>query len=401
MIDQLTPDERAALRARIVGGARDIKPAGAHRGAWIAGSVAALLVVALAGGVAATTTLSAPPIANTPSPSPTATVAPVPTPTASQTPTPTAPPARIVAQPASRFSFGCADVAPFVASFFGGEVPEIASTIPRLTGNAWLPGPMQYSFEQAGALYCEFGELNGRSAEVSIVPDAEGVVEHHRAVLGDTCSAEFPCELIEGAFLSVVGTSDGEVGRTPEDDALSAVAASQIGDLIRASPPSASRWVPPTGSRALPGECATVLPPERLGPIVGIPDLKSVEDGWGGWSVQAWMLDGYWDAPLCHYYPASATNDLDTESVRVTWLPGGEWAFDAAVTGQPISATGGRTTDAARLSEGPLGGGTVYYADVLVDGNWVRVALPWSMTEGDRPAAVKSIAELVFEGVYG
>ncbi len=191
---------------------------------------------------------------------------------------------------------------------------------------------MQYSFEQAGALYCEFGELNGRSAEVSIVPDAEGVVEHHRAVLGDTCSAEFPCELIEGAFLSVVGTSDGEVGRTPEDDALSAVAAPQIGDLIRASPPSASRWVPPTGSRALPGECATVLPPERLGPIVGIPDLKSVEDGWGGWSVQAWMLDGYWDAPLCHYYPASATNDLDTESVRVTWLPGGEWAFDAAVT---------------------------------------------------------------------
>lgn len=84
-----------------------------------------------------------------------------------------------------------------------------------------------------------------------------------------------------------------------------------------------------------------------------------------------------------------------------TLLPGGEWAFDAAVTGQSISTTGGRTTDAARLSEGPLGGGTVYYADVLVDGNWVRVALPWSMTEGDRPAAVKSIAELVFEGVYG
>lgn len=84
-----------------------------------------------------------------------------------------------------------------------------------------------------------------------------------------------------------------------------------------------------------------------------------------------------------------------------TLLPGGEWAFDAAVTGQSISTTGGRTTDAARLSEGPVGEGTVFYADVLVAGNWVRVALPSSMTEGDRPVAVAGIAEALFEGVCG
>ena len=69
MNDELTPSERAALRARIVGGAHDITPVGAHRNAWIAGSVAAALVVAIAGGVAVTSTLSAPEIATTPSPS--------------------------------------------------------------------------------------------------------------------------------------------------------------------------------------------------------------------------------------------------------------------------------------------------------------------------------------------
>lgn len=68
--DELTPDERAAMRVPIVGGARDIAPVGAHRNAWIAGSIAAVLVVAIAGGVVTTSTLSAPPIANTPTPGP-------------------------------------------------------------------------------------------------------------------------------------------------------------------------------------------------------------------------------------------------------------------------------------------------------------------------------------------
>ncbi|MDF2992036.1 MAG: hypothetical protein K0S37_2550 [Microbacterium sp.] len=84
MNDELTPDERAAMRSRIVGGARDIKPAGAHRNAWIAGSIAAVLVVAIAGGAVATSTLSAPQIANSPSPTVTATTEPTP----SGTPTP-------------------------------------------------------------------------------------------------------------------------------------------------------------------------------------------------------------------------------------------------------------------------------------------------------------------------
>ncbi len=110
MNDELTPSERAALRARIVGGAHDITPVGAHRNAWIAGSVAAALVVAIAGGVAVTSTLSAPEIATTPSPSPTATVAPVPTPTPTVAPTPTPAPTPLATAPVLAFGGDCSAV---------------------------------------------------------------------------------------------------------------------------------------------------------------------------------------------------------------------------------------------------------------------------------------------------
>ncbi|WP_295789314.1 hypothetical protein [uncultured Microbacterium sp.] len=115
MNDELTPSERADLRARIVGGAHDIKPVGAHRSAWVAGSLAAVLVVAIAGGVAVTSTLSAPPVATTPSPVATTTVSPQPVsnPTLSPTPMTSSTPSSI-------------PVAPTVA--FGGECSSVLST---------------------------------------------------------------------------------------------------------------------------------------------------------------------------------------------------------------------------------------------------------------------------------
>ncbi|MBT9606520.1 hypothetical protein [Microbacterium sp.] len=104
MSDELTPDERAALRARIVGGAGGITPAGAHRGAWIAGSIAAALVVAIAGGVFATSALTSPPVATTPSPSPTLSHEPT------REPTPTATPTSTPESPAVAFDGDCAKV---------------------------------------------------------------------------------------------------------------------------------------------------------------------------------------------------------------------------------------------------------------------------------------------------
>lgn len=111
MNDELTPDERAALRARIVGGARGITPVGAHRGAWIAGSIAAVLVVAIAGGVVATSTLSAPPqIATTPSPSATVTETATPTPTPSPTPSPSGTPTAVTSVGRAPFDGSCENV---------------------------------------------------------------------------------------------------------------------------------------------------------------------------------------------------------------------------------------------------------------------------------------------------
>jgi len=107
MNDELTPDERAAMRSRILGGARDIKPVGAHRGAVIAGAIAAVLVVAIAGGVATTSTLSAPQIANTPSPTATNQPVPIPTPSPTSTPTPTTPGVSLGSAP---FDGSCANV---------------------------------------------------------------------------------------------------------------------------------------------------------------------------------------------------------------------------------------------------------------------------------------------------
>ncbi|WP_298874994.1 hypothetical protein [uncultured Microbacterium sp.] len=94
MNDELTPSERAALRARIVGGARGIKPVGVHRNAVVSGSIAAVLVIGIAGGVAVTSTLGAAQIATTPSPTATVSVIdPLPSPSPSApTATPSAPP---------------------------------------------------------------------------------------------------------------------------------------------------------------------------------------------------------------------------------------------------------------------------------------------------------------------
>ena len=110
MNDELTPDERAAMRARIVGGARGIRPVGAHRNAWIAGSIAAALVVAIAGGVVAASTLNAPPVDATPSPSVTATVEPPVEPTPTATPARTATPTPTPESPAVAFDGDCATV---------------------------------------------------------------------------------------------------------------------------------------------------------------------------------------------------------------------------------------------------------------------------------------------------
>ncbi|WP_278101220.1 hypothetical protein AB0870_05065 [Microbacterium proteolyticum] len=399
MNDELTPDERAAMRARIVGGARDIAPVGAHRNAWIAGSVAAVLVAAIAGGVVAASTLSAPQIANTPSPSATATVAPV-DPTPTPTPTPTL--QRTVTSPTSRFSFDCGDVAPRVAEIFGGTVPEVASTIPRRRGNLWQPGPMEYSFAQAGALYCEFGDLLGTSATIALVPEAEGAIEDQARVIG--CDGAQACELVDGTYVLVeVTLSESDQNASNVTSIVDDVRAA-LGAEVLAAPPSASLWEPPTGTTPLTGDCATILPAQRLTEILGLADVRVASELEGGWSLQSWMLYGYWDAPFCEFRGLDADQSERGFAGQLMWLPGGEWAYDVAITGAVVDAPGGRSTDRVRLSGESLSEfqdlGETFFVDVLVDGNWVRYQLLDTVEEAARPAIAARIAETIFEQVY-
>ncbi|WP_285135847.1 hypothetical protein [Microbacterium sp. lyk4-40-TSB-66] len=182
MNDELTPSERSALRAQILGGARGIKPVGAHRNAVIAGSIAAVLVVAIAGGVAATSTLSAPPIATTPSPSATVSVAPAPTaaPTASPTVLPDT-------------------VRPVIA--FGGDCARMLSLdeVSSLTGggsSSFLPDQrlamsFQGSLASIGGISCSW--MTPTSA-VSVVVAAEGAIDREFAAsLGQIDCSGFAC----------------------------------------------------------------------------------------------------------------------------------------------------------------------------------------------------------------
>jgi len=97
---KLTRAEIADMRDQVIGGARRIRPAGAHRTAFVATSIAVVLVAALAISVLTLTTLfgniQLAPVAT---PSPTNAPTPTATPTRTPSPTPTIPPP-VIEEPA-------------------------------------------------------------------------------------------------------------------------------------------------------------------------------------------------------------------------------------------------------------------------------------------------------------
>jgi hypothetical protein len=99
--DELTPGELTDMRDRLQTGTRRIRPAGAHRTAFITAAVAVVLVAGVAAGALALTNVFGThypmPVATvtsspSPSPSPSPTRTPTPTPTPTLAPTPTVPP---------------------------------------------------------------------------------------------------------------------------------------------------------------------------------------------------------------------------------------------------------------------------------------------------------------------
>jgi hypothetical protein len=401
MNDELTPSERAALRARIVGAAHDIKPVGAHRSAWVAGSLAAVLVVAIAGGVAATSTLSAPEIANTPTPSATQTIAPSPTPSLapspSATPTPTST-ARVVTQPTSRFSFGCDAIASKVGAIFGGEAPASVKALPQPRGNAWVSGPIQYAFAQAGDLSCEYDGADGTYAQVVVIADGQGALDDRNSFSGGTCDPQYPpCELVAGTFILVESYSATGLSLDGEEAAVW----NEVRDLVSASPPSPKTWTPPTGSGRFPADCAALLPADRLAATLGLEQMQIKTEGRGGWSAWYWLVSDIWQAPPCVARSATGNPYDDPSTLALVWLPGGEWAFDNGASGDPLSFDGSRDEDRAVLSCSTIETTEVCHADLLLDASWIRFSLPQMVAPADRMTAASAIASIMAESVYG
>lgn len=190
MNDELTPDERAAMRARIASGARDIAPVGAHRNVWIAGSIAAVLVVAIAGGVVATSTLSAPQIATTPSPTVTESVAPSPTPTSTPVPAPT------TLTPSVAFDGDCAAV-------LTEEAVSSIVGVPMALSN----GLSAQSAEVLGGVSCQWGATGDgyQAVGVAVFPWAV-VPETVQAQVGvvPDCGDGFSCDYAQRVDDAVV-----------------------------------------------------------------------------------------------------------------------------------------------------------------------------------------------------
>ncbi len=324
MNDELTPDERAALRARIVGGARGITPVGAHRGAWIAGSIAAVLVVGIAGGVAVTSTLSAPQIATTPSPVVSASEAPAPVPTPVSTPALTPTPTPAPATPVMAFGGDCAAVLD----------DDAASAVVGVEVARW-EGLTVWDARALGGVSCHWRAVDPsgwQSVSVTVLPYAV-VPDAVRARLGVEPFCEGgPCDYSERfgeAWVSATGSS--------ADVAMGAVAA--VGPRAVAAA-GAPRTLPADAWRL--GDCEEQLRP-AVESAVGRSDLEPV----GTDNVpqgQEWdVLVGNGAAAWCSFALARY-DDPGWFTLRVSLAPGGrsDPAEVERFGGAPVDVEGAR-----------------------------------------------------------
>ncbi|AZS36380.1 hypothetical protein CVS47_00981 [Microbacterium lemovicicum] len=264
--DQLTPAEHAAVRQRLLAGARRIEPVGRHRNAWIAGSVAVVLILALAGGAVGIGGLlgtAQPQPATTatasPSPSPTPTV--TPTPSISPTPslTPTEPPPPV---PAVAFDGDCSRVlTDEEASEAAGEPVSLfgrstdSSLYPETTASTNLLGGIQCAWR---------GEEIGIGSFVSVtVLDARAVP----ADVTDKYSASV-CTGLSAVCETVRVVGDAWIGATvprtvsdlgsPTEDELQSIdnALAFVIDAVSSRLPETSTVaVPRQSSWWAPGSC--------------------------------------------------------------------------------------------------------------------------------------------------
>jgi hypothetical protein len=256
-------------------------------------------------------------------------------------------------------------------------------------------------------VYCEFGnrmDVEGANATVMLVADAAAAMEDRTSTIGEgaalscgiqtgggNCSA---VDLVGDVYveLHAMGVVGGDEAAA-EQATLSAV--DELTSLAGASVAPAS-WNSPAGTSPLGADCEAILSPEDLAALVGTDSLV-VQHPEGGWGIEGWMLSDRWSAEPC-YYGEGLDEWGGPVHGQLTWLPGGEWAYEQDAAGEPLDV--GQGTDRAVLNcDIPM-----YYpcaVDILAGRNWIRFAIFDTGDASARPALATAVAQAVIDNVSG
>lgn len=291
-------------------------------------------------------------------PEPVPTPKPSASPSATVTPTPTPEP---IVEPESAFDVTCDDVAAEMMALVGEPSTPVEPVLSVISTMSWLPGPAQHMFQRAGGIACSAGD-DGRNWEVTIVPDAQAVIEGaterqgywgERAECGEgRCLFEFPDgDVLLSAAIDDPAITPDDTGRVEEAlRRLASTAATTVHDVEYVD------------SEIVGLPCERFLTTQEVNELVGVSDAIVFSD-FGGWGIPAEVYTVVNGSRICYY---TSGDQYDGESyLLLTTLPAGAWAFEK-VDGTAVAVEG---ADEAKASVDAQGGQIL---DVRVGVDWLR-----------------------------
>nr|WP_201471229.1 hypothetical protein [Microbacterium hydrocarbonoxydans] len=293
--------------------------------------------------------------------------APDPTPpapsSASATPAPT-PTTQPIAAPEAAFDVTCDDVAAEMSALFGEPSAPVQPVLSVVSTMGWIPGPAQHMFQQVGGIACSADSEVDRRWEVTIVPDAQAVIEgatERQGYWGEqagcsdgSCTFEFPDgDVLLSATVFEPGVTAAETGAV--EAAMRRLAADAAATV---------RQVGRIDSDLIGAPCERFITEQQVNEQFGVSDAVIYSD-FGGWGIPAEIYHVANGSRICMYRTAASEYEGPTY-LLLTSLPGGAWAFEQQAG---ISATV-EGADAAKTSTGEHGEN---FLDVRVGADWFRI----------------------------
>jgi hypothetical protein len=177
-------------------------------------------------------------------------------------------------------------------------------------------------------------------------------------------------------------------------------------DAVSSAVAPGALWVAPEETVPLPGSCDEMVTPTEVATALGLEQEVRSTTGGGGWSLSSAAFDTAAELP-CSWI----LNGSDAGLGTLTWLPGGRWAAEEAMTvathpstPEPVELVGMAEPDSAdiRCSDSD----TACTIDMIVGGNWIQVTVDTSGTSQTLPpidirGGATTIAETVVANVSG